>query len=163
MKLAFLAATMALQACQHIFEPAMKSAGSCSFTLGNKSKAMTAVVTLIVGAISAGVSYYNQKSAAASQSRIASANFMLQSQAAEMERQSAQFQFEQNQKQFDLEKKQQLQQAEMLRSQADSEETASRANVAATRKDYERMKAIQRARLAKSGVVEAGTPLDIPR
>jgi hypothetical protein len=122
---------------------------------------MTAVVTLIVGAISAGVSYYNQKSAAASQSRIASANFMLQSQAAEMERQSAQFQFEQNQKQFDLEKKQQLQQAEMLRSQADSEETASRANVAATRKDYERMKAIQRARLAKSGVVEAGTPLDI--
>lgn len=78
-----------------------------------------------------------------------------------MQLKASQFQFEQNQKLYEIEKKQQLQQAEMLRSQADTEEAASRARIAATRKDFDRMKAIQRARLAKSGVVEAGTPLDI--
>lgn len=119
------------------------------------------VVTLLVGAIGAGISYSNQKSAAAAQQRIANTNFLLQSQSAEMQRKTAQFQFEQNQRLFEMEKKSQLQQAELLRSQADSDEAASRANIAATRKDYERMQAIQRARLAKSGVVEAGTPLDI--
>lgn len=124
-------------------------------------RGMTAVVTLIVGAIGAGMSYYSQKSAAASQTRIANSNFLLQSQAAEMQRKTAQFQFEQNQKQFEIEKQQQMQQANMLRGQADNEDAASRARIAATRKDYERMQAIQRARLAKSGVVEAGTPLDI--
>lgn len=122
---------------------------------------MTAVVTLIIGAISAGITYSNQRSAAKSQQRIANANFMLQSQSADMQMKAARFQFEENQKLFELEKKQQLQQAETLRSQADNDESASRANIAATRKDFERMQAIQRARLAKSGVVEAGTPLDI--
>ncbi len=120
-----------------------------------------AIGSLLVGAIGAGLQYYSSNQQAAAQQRIANLNFQAQMQASSQQLEISKLQHDTNQKLFEQQAAQQENNAQAMRLQADSADSAARENAGRSRDDFERMKAAQRARLAKSGVAEAGTPLDV--
>lgn len=120
-----------------------------------------AIGSLVVGVIGAGVQYFASSAAARSQERIANLNFQASMQSSQQQLELARLQYDTNQKVYEQQAAAARNNAEAMRAQAGAQETQARQNAARTREDYERMKAIQRARLAKSGVLEAGTPLDL--
>ncbi|HEY1082216.1 MAG TPA: hypothetical protein VGE29_08140 [Prosthecobacter sp.] len=120
-----------------------------------------AIGSLLVGAIGAGLSYYSSNQQAAAQERISNLNFQAQMQSANQQMELSKLQYDTNQKLYKQQVDQQENNALAMRDQADAADRAARDNASRTRGDYERMKAAQRARMAKSGIAEAGTPLDV--
>lgn len=122
---------------------------------------MTLAATLIVGVIGAGISLYSSQQQAKAQSRIANLNFQAQMQAGNQQLELAKLQYDTNQKIYEQQAASGRNNALAMKAQADSTDVNARMDATRTRDDFERMKAVQRARLAKGGVLEAGTPLDM--
>lgn len=143
---------------------------------------MTAAIPAWVGyaalaasAVGAGVSAYGQHQAAKQSEQIAKYNYSLQMQQARQSQQMAMFQQDAMNQQAAVmeaqaginnalaqaEAQARLNNAAALRQQADVQAKAGRENFRATQRDNQRLVAIQRARMAKSGTVESGSPLEI--
>jgi hypothetical protein len=126
-------------------------------------------------AVGVGISAYGQHKAAKQSAQIAQYNYAMQQQQARQQQQLALFQQQQMNQQASVMEQQalinnalaqssvqaQLNNAAALRQSAEAQTAADRENFRATQRDNERLKALQRARLAKSGTVtSAGSPLE---
>ncbi|WP_397384868.1 hypothetical protein [Prosthecobacter sp.] len=110
--------------------------------------------------ISSGLQYFNSMDQAKQAQNIANLNLQASMQASQNQYDLAQLQFTTNQRLAAAQAAQGQANAASLAAQADATDKNARADAQRTRLDYERMKAIQRGRMAKGGVLEAGTPLD---
>lgn len=121
---------------------------------------MAFAIPMIIAGIGAGMQYSASQSAAKSQEAIATVNARNANEAARQ-------QFDLTMLNNDMEAKRTEQQAALQRLQganldaeADLADKAAMQNAAKSREEMARFRAIQRARIAGSGVVESGTPLD---
>ncbi len=120
-----------------------------------------AVISLIAGAVSTGISVSASNNAAAAQERIGNLNAMINLQNARMKAESAgaqaAFQNALNAKQAEAGRKN----AENLRKQAGVTAAQARENSRRQREDVLRFQSTQNARFAKAGVTMVGTPMDV--
>lgn len=129
------------------------------------SLAVAGAIAGITGAaatlVGTGISYRSQQQAAASSRAIADYNARLSTQNARTSLGIAQAQSTAERRQLEAQAAAQQQNARTIRTTADDQIAAGREDIRAKRTDGARLMAIQRARIAKSGIVESGTPLDI--
>lgn len=121
---------------------------------------MPQAIPLIIAGIGAGLQYSASQQSAKSQSAIATLNAQNANLAAKQ-------QFDLQQLNTQMESRRIEQQAELQRLQganldaeAKAADDAAMRNAAKSREEMMRFRSIQRARIAGSGVVESGTPLD---
>lgn len=125
------------------------------------TSAYIGIASIVAGAVGTGVSYYSQSQAAASARSIADYNAKLSRQNAANNLGIQQAQALGEQRQLEAAAAAQQQNARTIRTTADDQAAAGREDIRAKRVEGARLMAIQRARIAKSGIVESGTPLDI--
>lgn len=119
------------------------------------------ITGVVAGLVGTGVSYYSQQQAAASSRALADYNAKLSTQNAKTQYGIALAQSTAQKRALEAQAAQQKINAASIRTVADDATAAGRDEIRARREDGARLMAIQRARIAKSGIVEAGTPLDI--
>lgn len=120
-----------------------------------------AVAALVVTAVGTGISVYSQQQQAKSQAAIAEYNFNVQRRNAEIQQKFAEYEAEANVQMFKSQAEAQQRNADIIKQQAVAEQQTAIINAHRERQDFRRLEAIQRARIAKSGVVESGSPLEI--
>lgn len=118
-------------------------------------------IALAASAVGTGVSYYQQQQAADTQRRMAEYNYAVAAQNAEIQSKLAQYQAEANAAMAEAQLAAGLNNAQALRQQAGAVEAQGREDSRRQRTEFLRLQARQRARQAKSGIVAAGTPLEI--
>lgn len=127
------------------------------------------IASLVVGAAGTGLAYYSSQQAASQQQRMALLNMRAQQDAANMQAriQQAQAQFEAAQAEL-LARQQQTEAAAKnayaasVRTEADNRARANQENIERSRRDAEKLKAMQLSALAKNGIVDTtGSPLDL--
>lgn len=118
-----------------------------------------AVISVVASAASTGVNMYSQQQAAENSERMAAYNAAIQRNNADLQTRMAQQQAAVEQQvamaQYDAQQKN----AAALANQADGIEAQGREKVRRLREEQERALAQQRARFAKAGVVNEGSPL----
>lgn len=119
------------------------------------------IISVAATATGAVMSYSAQKQASAQQASIANMNARLQQQNARFSAQMAQIQGATNEALLKKEAESQRNNALSLRKFAEARASQDRENTRRTRDDHLRFQAVQRAKIAKSGVMEAGSPLDV--
>lgn len=126
------------------------------------------VAALLVSAAGAGLSYYGQQQQAQNASAVANYNAKIQQQNADMQTRMAAKQYEYNalqrntDQQFAQAKYQQgINNSISLKNQATAQEAQGREQARRMRENQERMLGLQRAKFAKSGVVNEGSPLAV--
>ena len=120
------------------------------------------IISLIVGAVGAGLQYRASRQAATQQNALANLNFQMQSDSIRQQREAAGMQSLINQQMASQEKAALDRNAAVLEQQAGVNTQAGRENVKRTREDYARMLAAQRAQIGKSGLADTtGSPLSM--
>jgi hypothetical protein len=110
---------------------------------------------------STGIAVYGAMEQSASQRRVAEYNYAVQRQQAQLQHAVATRQAQHAQAQAQAQAAIQARNAQALDQQASAERNRGRETVRRMRDEHLRFQAIQRARIAKSGVVAEGTPLEI--
>lgn len=121
--------------------------------------ATTAAISLAATAVGTGMSYYSQQQQASNAQAVANYNAAIMQQNAQVELQMAQYQAQQNAAIANAQAQAQMNNAAALEQQAAAAEAQGREQAARTRANNEAMLATQRAKYAKAGVVNEGTPL----
>jgi hypothetical protein len=120
------------------------------------------IVSLVVGAVGAGLQFVSAQRAAATQERLGALNYQLQADSLRQQRQVAGMQSLINQQLASNEKATLERNAGVLEQQASVNTAAGRENARRTREDYARLLAAQRAQIAKAGVADTtGSPLSL--
>lgn len=120
-----------------------------------------AIASLVAGAASTAISYSQQSSAAKAADRMAQLNFMSERQSAQQQMAMSRVQYEANQKLAENQAQAAQANAQALQFERKANENQGRVNADAARTEGARLQAIQNAKLAKSGVVNEGTPLEV--
>ena len=120
-----------------------------------------AYAALATTVVSAGVSIYSSSQQAATQRRIAEANAQIEAANARVTHQFQVLQATSNRYQLEAQAKAQEANARLLAQQAEVTQERTRSNIERQREDFLRLQAIQRSRIAKAGVAEEGTPLEV--
>lgn len=120
-----------------------------------------ALASLAVSAAGAGASYYQSSSAAKTQEQFARYNRMIEETNASLNQRMMMAQADAQRRALEAQAAVQGANANMLRGMADAQTGQDRENIRRTREDHLRFQAIQRAKIAKSGVIEEGSPLEI--
>lgn len=127
--------------------------------MGGYGEIIAAAVSIAASAVGTGMSMYSQQQQAQTQERMAAYNAAVQRQNADVQARMAQYQAGVNQQvamaQYDAQQKN----AAALENQARGVEAQGREQARRMREEQERMLAMQRAKFAKAGVVNEGSPL----
>lgn len=128
---------------------------------GVSATTIAAVATTTAAVAGAAVSYYGAQQAARSQQSIADYNARVQAQNARLQYSIQQAEGTLNRRMIEATARQQANNAIMLRQQAGAVAARGREEVRRRREEMLRFSATQKARIAKSGVVAAGSPLEM--
>jgi hypothetical protein len=135
--------------------------GFVSATTAATIATYAAVASAALAAAGTGIAVYGAVEQAGSQRRIASYNHAVQQQQAQLQHAMATRQAQHAQAQSQAQAAIQNRNAAILDQQANLERTRGRETVRRMRDEHLRFQAIQQARIAKSGVVAEGTPLEV--
>ena len=109
----------------------------------------------------AGISYYGQKEAAKTNDALTDFNARAARQNAELEQRYREIEAGINQAQLDAQASQMQANARLLEQAAANNEATTRENIRRKRQDFMRLRARQRAKIAGSGVIETGSPIEV--
>jgi len=120
-----------------------------------------AIGSLVLGGVSAGVNYSAQKDQAETQAFLAEQNARIDSRNAALRQRTDEINALVTERQLEAEARANEANASQLEAQGEQVASRTRSEISRQRDEFRRVQARQRARIAKSGVVESGTPLAI--
>lgn len=120
-----------------------------------------AAIGLAVSAVGTGAAVYGQRQAARTTEQFARFNAMVEANNARLNHRMMLAQAESQRRALEAEAAMQSNNAQMLRQMANAQAGADRENIRRTREDHMRFQAIQRAKVASSGILEEGSPLEV--
>ena len=117
--------------------------------------------SLLISAAGTGLSYFGQQQQAKNATAVANYNAQIQQQNADMQARMAQSQANTNAQIASAQYQQGINNSITLRNQATAQEAQGREQARRMRENQDRMIGLQRAKFAKSGVVNEGSPLAV--
>lgn len=120
-----------------------------------------AIISLVAGATGSAVTYNQNKAAAATQANIAGHNASLSRAQAQYESESEQLNAQIQRRQLQMEAARREVQAQSLEQGIAVEQRSSRERIAREERQLARQRARQRSLIGASGIVEAGSPVEL--